>query len=74
MAGITVVGGYGGVGGSGAAVLIDSAGPVISNCYFANGVVRPFQGNLAGLHLPFHVGDRTLHPSRSHSPPNQEPS
>lgn len=32
--------GNAGPGGSGAAVLVDSAGPVISNCIFTRGVVR----------------------------------
>lgn len=34
-----MLGGSGGTGGSGAAVLIDSAGPIISNCIFTGGVV-----------------------------------
>ena len=40
-AGITVIYGASGGGASadGAAILIDSAGPVISNCIFASGVV-----------------------------------
>ena len=37
--GVTVLYGSAGAAGSGAAILIDSAAPIISNCYFASGVV-----------------------------------
>lgn len=50
-AGITVVGGND-LGNSGAAVLVDSAGPVINDCVFTGGVVR----SLLSLSLLYFTG------------------
>lgn len=36
---MTVIGGNAGPAGSGAAVLVDSAGPIINDCVFTGGVV-----------------------------------
>ena len=57
-AGLAVLGGFGGTGGSGAAILIDSAGPVIRNCIFSGGVVSSRElvaGSRARILLVMHL-------------------